>query len=136
MVAVKTPEEGLPKTKQILVALQVDGPMCGRQLKDRFGEYKSMLSNLIRAGCVESYLHFNPHYGDHWSRKEVTFYAATGVPYVSKRMPVCKKPHNYLRDKERSIQRIPQCIAYLEKWGYEVIYKGESNEANNTTEEN
>jgi len=128
MAGVKTPEGGIPKTKQILIALQLDGPMCKKDLDNKFGYCNSLLRNLIKAGCVETYKHFNPYYGGHWGRKEVDFYAATGVPYITKRLPVKNKPHNYARDKAVSMVRIPRYIAYLEKWGYEVTYKGEASE--------
>ncbi len=126
MANVSVSEGRLPKTKQILAALEVDGSLCYRQLKERFGDIKSILRNLENAGCVEKFAHFNPNIKEAYARKEVNFYAATGIPYVTKRMPVKKQPPNYRRDKERSTRIIPECIEYLEKWGYEVIYKGES----------
>jgi len=125
MAGVKTPEGEIPKTKQILIALQLDGPMCMKQLANKFGSCNSILRNLMKAGCVETYKHFNPYYGGRWTRREVEFYAATGVPYVTKRS-LTKKPHNHTRDKARSMNLIPKYVAYLEKWGYEVTYKGEA----------
>ena len=130
-MAMKSPPEGgMAKVKQILVALEVDGPMCRKQLNEKFGECRSAIRNLVNAGCLETYMHFNPYYETegNWARKEVMFYAVTGVPYITKRLPVLKRPHNYLRDKQRSGNKIPECIAYLEKWGYEVTYKGDPHE--------
>ncbi len=119
-------EKPKQKTLQILHALQAQGPMCARQLQEQFGNHKSVLANLMRAGCVETYMHFNPNIDVPYARREVTFYAATGTPYLSRRIVAMKKPHNYDRDKARSLKRIPECIAYLEKWGYKVIYEGDA----------
>jgi hypothetical protein len=125
-MVMKSPPDGeLAKVKQILITLALDGPMCMRQLTEKFGHCKSAIRNLVNAGCLETYMHFNPYYGEDWSRKEVMFYAVTGIPYITKRLPLVKQPRNYVRDKQRSTIKIPKYIAYLEKWGYEVTHKGD-----------
>jgi hypothetical protein len=130
MAGVKAPEDGMTKTRQILVELHLNGPMTRRMINEKVGSCNSMLSKLVRNGYVESYKDFNNDGHKYHERVFVTFYRATNKPYELpkrgrsyKERPFGLPAKNYYRDKKRSENLIPKYIAYLEKWGYTVTKK-------------